>query len=68
MTSGALLPAVHVSPKNSKVVGPHGFPAWRSAAYDPGCCDPLVLTVKIRASPGEGPRPCLSWEQHTLSG
>ena len=57
MASGALLPAVHASPENWKVVRPRGSQHWLPAAHDTGHRDALVLVTNI--GPSTGKRTCL---------
>ena len=57
MTSAALLPAVHVSPENWKVVRPCGSQRGSQPAQDGWHLGALVL-VTISGFPGDGTAPC----------
>ena len=58
VTSATLLPAVHVSPENWKVVRPRGSQRGSRPHMTPGTRDVLVLVTNIGPSTGEGTAPC----------
>jgi hypothetical protein len=58
VTSAALLPVVHVSPENWKVVRPRGSQRGSRPHMTPGHRGALVLVTDIGPSTGEGTTPC----------